>query len=215
MGILPSSLCPLSHSHSSLRPVHSCVQVLLTLLHSPPHPSPAASHWLVSDQQLSLTIQKAQLPNAVTWVGSEAQATTPPPHLLALPVQSAGLPALTSAWMMFQAFFRPTLFSVLYSSRPSFRSFLAFSFTCPVEADRQDSWDQDAACPGQLELLASSLPGGGVPGQGRSTLPASVYTHGLRGKTSHTQATLPAAHILPHAGPVRDTLGTRVADQSF
>lgn len=41
---------------------------------------------------------------------------------------------LTSAWMMFQAFFSPTLFSVLYSRRPSFRSFLAFSFTCQVGA---------------------------------------------------------------------------------
>lgn len=35
----------------------------------------------------------------------------------------------TSAWMMFQAFLSPTLFSVLYSSSPSFRSCLAFSFT--------------------------------------------------------------------------------------
>lgn len=42
--------------------------------------------------------------------------------------------ALTSAWIMFQAFLSPTLFSVLYSSRPSFRSFLALSFTCQVEA---------------------------------------------------------------------------------
>lgn len=38
-------------------------------------------------------------------------------------------PSRTSAWMIFQAFLSPTLFSVLYSRSPSFRSCLAFSFT--------------------------------------------------------------------------------------
>lgn len=49
--------------------------------------------------------------------------------------------------MMFQAFFSPTLFSELYRSRPSFKSFLAFSFTCQARAD--SGWgcggDQEAA----------------------------------------------------------------------
>jgi hypothetical protein len=35
----------------------------------------------------------------------------------------------TSAWMMFHAFLRPTLLSVLYRDKPSFRSCLAFSLT--------------------------------------------------------------------------------------
>lgn len=59
---------------------------------------------------------------------------------------------------MFQAFLSPKLFSVLYSSRPSFRSFLAFSFTCQVAADRQDGWNQAATCSDQLGLLATTLP---------------------------------------------------------
>lgn len=97
--------------------------------------------------------------------------------------------------MMFQAFFSPTLFSVLYSSRPSFRSFLAFSFTCQGEAGRQDSWDQDATSPGQLELLAALFQTGGGPwgwaplaqrgrvlGQGEFTLSALLCTHRLPGE---------------------------------
>lgn len=60
----------------------------------------------------------------------------PPAPLPAAPAPiplSLQLQPLTSAWMIFQAFLSPTLFSVLYSKRPSLRSFLAFSFTCQVE----------------------------------------------------------------------------------
>lgn len=78
---------------------------------------------------LPAKIQKAQVPGQVTWEGSYKCRL--PPVLPAWPRQCG--PARTSAWMMFQAFFSPTLFSVWYSSRPSFRSFLAFSFTCQVE----------------------------------------------------------------------------------
>ena len=69
-------------------------------------------------------------------------------HILHLHVQdekmSSGLSenvyqtGRTSPWMVFHASLRPALLSVLYSTKPSFRSRLAFSLTCSDGEGEED-----------------------------------------------------------------------------
>ena len=126
---------------------------------------------------------------------------------------------------MFQAFFSPTLFSELYSSRPSFKSFLAFSFTCGARVD--SGWgqrgDQEATPspghPGQPRVLAPPTHGGGLLGATGDPRESRVFQEEagtLRGGDSTSpptapllpghapsQATLPPGprHPMPHTGP--------------
>lgn len=205
-SILPSSLCPLSHSRSSLRPAHSCVQVLLTLLHSPPRPSPAASHWLVSDPA-TLTYYPNLRPKPpcllpACWPCPSSQQGRSP-HLGLDDVPGVLQTHVVLRVVEQQAFLQVLLGVLVHLS----------------EAERQDSWDQDAACSDQLELLATS-PLGGVPRQGRSTPTSSPYqsTLGTREwQTSHVdlratprwQSSLPLLY-LSYPGIIISTSGVAV-----
>lgn len=100
---------------------------------------------------------------------------------------------------MFQAFFSPTLFSELYSSRPSFKSFLAFSFTCRARADSVwGGWTRrlplSPGRPGQLRVPAPQTHGGGLLGAGGDPRESRAFQEGagtLRGGDSTRPPTTP------------------------
>lgn len=111
--------------------------------------------------------------------------------------------------MMFQAFFSPTLFSELYRSRPSFKSFLAFSFTCRARADSGWGWGGTRRLPlspgrpGEPRVPAPQTHGGGLLGAGGNPRESRAFQEGtgtLRGGDSTRPPTAP---LLPGHAPHR------------